>query len=221
MKIHQYTLTILFSVILFNSSAQAQFSLGIRGGYVRAWEEYGDVNLPADARIHVDRMQYTALAYYSINKYLRVGVEPGFVQRGAACIPGWVEAPGGFTGDTKFLLNYVELPIMIQGSLPVFKQLHLQAKAGYGISYIVSASMETSFPGTDQPSVMSKLDFAANPNLRKWDNGLYGAAGFAYYFGKNQLFAETVFYAASRDFDQENTSKNRSIHIGIGYMRSF
>lgn len=219
MKINQYLFTILFCSVFYN--VQAQFSLGVRGGYIRAWEEYGDVNLPPDAQIHVERIQFTTLAYYTINKYLSIGLEPGFAQRGAACIPGWNNGPGGFIGDTKFLLNYVELPLMIKGILPVLKQLHLQGKVGYGISRIVSASQETSFPGIDQAPVKSKLDFAVNPNLRKWDNGVYGSVGIAYNLGKNQLFAETVFYAASRDFDQMSTSQNRSIHIGIGYMRSF
>ncbi len=214
--------TLLTAIIcLLAFDLHAQFSLGVRGGFTRSWEEYGAVTLPNDATIHVDRLQVSGLAYYSFGKYFSVGIEPGFVQRGAACIPGWNGGGGLFVGDTKFLLNYVELPLMAKVSVPLYRQLKIFGKAGYGVARIVSAYEETSFLGTDQATIKSSLDFDANPSLQKWDHGLYGSVGLSFDIGANQIFVESLYYAGQRDFDTSFTSKNRGYHLGIGYMRRF
>ncbi|OJJ18697.1 hypothetical protein BKI52_24130 [marine bacterium AO1-C] len=212
--------TLLTAVIcLLALDIQAQFSVGVRGGFTRSWEEYGNVALPDDATIHVDRLQVSALAYYSVNKYFSFGIEPGFVQRGAACIPGF--GGGLFVGDTKFLLNYVELPLMARVSIPIFRQFKVFGKAGYGLARIVSAYQETAFLGTDQPTIREILDFDSSPRYQKWDHGLYGSLGFSFDIGANQLFVESLYYAGQRDFDEFQTSKNRGYHLGVGYMRRF
>ncbi|HAS40982.1 MAG TPA: hypothetical protein DCS93_10900 [Microscillaceae bacterium] len=214
--------TLLTTIIICCAfDIQAQFSLGVRGGFTRSWEEYGNVSLPDDATIHVDRLQVSGLVYYTFNKYFSIGIEPGFVQRGAACVPGFNGGGGAFVGDTKFLLNYVELPLMAKVNIPIYGKLKVFGKAGYGIARITSANLETAFLGTDQPTIKRPLDLDTDNRYRKWDNGLYGSLGFSFDVGANQLFVESLYYAGQRDFDTSFTSKNRGFHLGIGYMRYF
>lgn len=200
------------------SQAFAQFSVGIRGSYVKAWEEYGNVGLPDDAQIHVHGFQVSALAYYSLNKYLQVGIEPGFVRRGAACEPGFII----FNNDTKLLLNYVELPIMLKGRLPLLNnKLEIFGKVGYGVSRLTSAHRELMMLGTTEPPIKIKLDVNNNESLNNFDHGLYGGLGVGFNMGKNQLFLEANFYHGMKDVDTWNTSKNRSMQLGAGYMIGF
>src|SRR6185369_7803856 len=99
------TLTLLlFCLFVFANHLGAQVSLGFRAGYNNSWENYGDVNLPDNAKTHVNGMHFTGLAYVKADQYFSIGVEPGYVQKGAACFPGSFL----FFYDTKFQLNYIE-----------------------------------------------------------------------------------------------------------------
>src|SRR5258706_10912626 len=112
--------TLLFSLICCFSFFQinAQFSVGVRGGVNKAWEDYGDVEVPPNAQTHVFGFQTSALAYFEISKHFSIGVEPGYAQRGAACVPEFIT----FQGDSKLLFNYVELPLMLSLKFPVLKE---------------------------------------------------------------------------------------------------
>ena len=72
MKISKYLFLLLS--FLFAYQLQAQFSLGIKGGYTNAWAEYGDIGLPEDAKIDVDGFNLSALAYIKINTYFQIGI---------------------------------------------------------------------------------------------------------------------------------------------------
>ena len=81
-----------------------------------------------------------------INKYIEFGVEPGFIRRGAACVPGWnggINPEPIFPGDSKFVLDYIEMPIMAKFNLPLFKdKFEISGKAGYGGSMLVKSIRE-------------------------------------------------------------------------------
>ncbi|MCH8331039.1 MAG: hypothetical protein IH946_06625, partial [Bacteroidetes bacterium] len=132
MKISKQLLVIFFCCLSFQISAQ--FSFGVRTGYIKAWENYGDVVLPPNAKIHVNRHYMSTLVNFEINKLFRVGIEPGYIHRGAACEPGFSRiGTGEFTGETKLLLDYIEFPLMISAKLPVCKtKFEVFGKIGYG-----------------------------------------------------------------------------------------
>lgn len=217
------TFLFLSSFILFTFSLDAQLSIGLKAGYSNAWEEYGDIDLPADAEIDVRGFYISALAYYKLSKHISIGIEPGYVQRGAACVPGWLE----FTMDTQFKLNYLELPVFVRADKSFLNdKFVLFAKVGFGGSYLQRGTevIETTIIGLIPETVVerNKIDFKGEyASLNQFDYGLYGAFGLAYNIGNNQLFVEGTYYNALIDFDNENTSKNRSIQIGLGVMRSF
>ena len=201
----------------FSANLEAQISIGVKGGYSNAWEDYGDVELPEDAQIDVKGYYVSILSYLKINKHLQVGIEPGFVQRGAACIPGF----NPFIGDTEFRLNYIELPLMVRGNFSFAKErLEVFGKVGYGGSMVAKGTEVLTIIGSDEPPEETEIDFQNQfSSLNKYDHGLYGGFGFGFNFGKNQLFVEGNYYHGMRDFDNNNTSKNRSLQIGIGFIR--
>ena len=213
-------LLVIFSIII-SAQASAQFSIGIKGGFTKAWEDYGDVDLPEDAEIDVSGFNISGLAYYRLNNYLQVGIEPGYIQRGAACVPGW---NGGFDpifeGDTKLFLNYAELPLMVSGNVSFFqKKFEIFGKAGYGLTFLTTAYSEEIDLGSDEPAIRTKLTLDDDSsNLNRWDHGFYGGLGIAYNLGRNQFFVESDYFMGLKDAERSNTSKNRSIDFSIGYL---
>ena len=199
----------------FSFQITAQFSFGISGGTIKAWERYG-ISLPEDAKIHVNGYYVSSLVYFEISKLIRVGVEPGFVQRGAACIPEFQTiGPGTFIGDTRLLLDYIELPLMISARIPICNKLEVLGKAGYGPSVMITAFQEILFISSSEPITRTKLDI--NPfALRRYDHGIYSGLGLAFNIGDDKVFLESNYYFGLNDVDPFNTSKNRSIQLGLG-----
>lgn len=206
---------LLLGISIAHVHVQAQFSLGIKGGYTVAWEYYGEILLPDDAEIDVRGFNISALAYYQLNRFLRVGIEPGYVQRGAACVPGSFPV---FRGDTKFYLDYAELPIMASFHLPILKnKFEISAKTGYGAAFLIKAIREQALFGPDEPPIREKMELGENSILNRWDHGFYGGIGIARNLGTHQIFLESDFYLGLVDAERFNTSKNRSIDLNIGY----
>ncbi len=211
MKTTNYLFILIFCFI--SITAEAQLSFGIRAAYVKSWMEYGDAYVPAGAIIHVKRFQVSAILEHPLNQHFSIGVEPGFTQRGAACFPGW----NTFVGDTKLLLNYAELPVMMSAKIPVMNnRFELFGKGGFGVSRVITAYRHITNAGTGYPPENTKLDLD-NSNLRKWDYGFYGGLGLGYKIGENRLFLDVNYYHGLKDVDKLNTSKNRSLQYGFGY----
>lgn len=212
-------LSCLIFFLFCSTQLKAQLTIGIKGGYSNAWEDYGDVNLPDDAEIDVKGFYISLLSYYKINKHLAIGLEPGYVQRGAACRPGWEPV---FAGDTKFVLNYLELPVMIRGNFSLLKEkIEIFGKIGYGASMLQKGTeVVTSFAPINPSTIETEIDFEGKFSaLNKYDHGAYAGFGFGFNLGKNQLFVEANYYHASIDFDDNNTSLNRSLQFGVGFTR--
>ena len=215
----QITFLTCFIFCLFNSTQlDAQITIGIKGGYSNAWEEYGDVGLPDDAQIDVKGYHVSVLSYLKINKHLDIGIEPGWVQRGAACIPGWGPI---FEGDTEFKLNYLELPLMVRGNFSFAKdRIEIFGKVGYGASMVQKGTEIVTMFNSDNPPVKTEIDFKDEfSSLNKYDHGAYGGFGLGFNLGKNQLFVEANYYHGLKDFDNNNTSLNRSLQLGVGFSR--
>lgn len=203
------TLLFCFSIPMY-----AQFAIGINGGYTNAKEDYGDVILPENAETTVNRFNIHATTYYIIDTYFSVGVEPGYTGRGAACVPGFFIP----VFDTKYLLNYAELPILFKGSLPLFKnKIALFGKVGIGTSFLVAAYEEQEDLFGDLPTARMKMPLDNNGVLNRWDYGIYNGAGLSYNLSKSQIYFAFDYYYGLADAEKYNTSKNRSFNFNLGY----
>ncbi len=210
---------LILLLIISTIQVQAQWSVGIKAGYVKAWEDYGDVELPADAEIDVRGFKVAGMAYLEVGKHFQVGVEPGYVERGAACVPGWGDN-FGFVGDTKLFLKYVEMHLMLAGSYKVFRdKVEVFGKLGYGAAFLASAIQEEEVISFDEKPVITKIDLNDDGSrLNRWDHGAYGGLGIAYYLGKGKVFVESQFYNGLKDADRFNASENRSLDLSLGYL---
>ncbi len=214
-------MTVLLTIgcgCLIPTQVFAQVSLGIKGGYTRAWEEYGDVFVPENAVIHVNRVNVSLMAYYSLGKYLKVGVEPGWVERGAACVPGF----GLFTSETNLMLNYFQAPVLISGTLPMLRgKLLLSGKWGYNVAWMSAAEVETINLNWPESTMRTPVDLANSTAYNRWDHGWQGglSLGWALGTGELQMFAD--YFQGTPDAVRMMASQNRSIQIGLGYVQHF
>ena len=207
----------LFLLCLTPVLLQAQISVGLKAGYTTAWEYYNS-DLPDDAQIDVNGFNVSAMAYKPLGKHLAIGIEPGFVKRGAACIPGWEPI---FASDTKFILNYLEAPAMLSGKLPLFKgKLEALGKVGYGVSWLATAFAETTFFLPETPVTRDQIVLRKGSLLNRVDHGAYAGLGIAVPFGPGKVLLESDFYLGLRDAERFNTSQNRSVDLSLGYVIS-
>ncbi len=215
------TSTSIFVLLLCCLSyySKGQVSVGFRASYGKAWEDYGDAVVPENAVTHIPACQLSGLLNFEAGKVFGIGIEPGFVRRGAACIPEFVT----FTSDRKIMCNYAEMPLILTARTPVSNgKFEIFGKAGYGMSYMVSGSeVFIDRTGANDPNVVP-FNFK-NPfgiNVHRWDNGIYVGLGIGYHLSFGQVFLETNGYMGMRNVSEYSTSKSRNIHVGIGYKIS-
>jgi len=92
---------------------------------------------------------------------------------------------------------------------------------GYGLSVLQKGTEIETPLGSDDPPIEVDIDFEGRfSSLNKYDNGMYSGIGLGFNFGKNQIFFEGNYYHSLKDFDDNNTSENRSLQIGIGFVRN-
>src|SRR5687768_10276819 len=153
MKKSTFAFTIaMLSIVI---SLQAQVTVGLKTGYVNAWQYYGDVEIPDNANTHVHAYQVSLTSEFQMISFLRLHLEPTFIRRGAACEPGFLI----FNSDTRLLMNYVELPILISAHLPSCdKKWLMYFKTGYAASRAVSANRFSKPVGSDDYTNKEKLD---------------------------------------------------------------
>ncbi len=218
----KFKLVLVFAFLLtvqFNVFSQSYF--GIKGGYTNAWPDYGQTVLPDNAQTDVNGLNFSLLYYKPLNKHFHIGIEPGFIQRGAACFPGWQPV---FVGDTKVKLNYVELPIMASFNVPLSKtNFGIYAKLGYGAAFLLSAMQELIDLNSKAAPIRSRIDLGADDSrLIRIDHGLHSSLGIAYTIGNNhKLILESNFYYGLSNYDKINVAKNRSLNVSVGYVMGF
>lgn len=212
------TITLTLILIFIGFYLNAQVSLGLRTSYVQAHQDYGDVEVPEDAKIHIHGIQVSLLSRFDLNKFLSLHLEPGFIRRGAACEPAFLV----FNSDTRFLLDYVELPFFISARLPACnKSCELYFKTGYSISRLHSAHRERLQIGTDEPVTSSPVTIGGRWGAARSDHGFHLGIGFAYIVGKGQIVLDMSYYKGFVDVIPFTTSKNISAQLGLGYMHNF
>ena len=211
----------IFIFFLFSIHSHAQFSLGLKGGATKAWQNYGEVELPEDAVTHVWGYNISLMTYYKLGNHIELGMEPGYIKRGAACIPGWnIGSQPVFEGDTKFLLDYVEIPLFVYGKVPVYKdRIRFMAKAGYGISFMIKAIREEMIIDSDSPPNRFEMATRQSSLLNWIDHGFYFGSGFELKIKNHYVFLESDFYLSPVDTEKFNTSQNRNISFCIGVKK--
>lgn len=217
MKRIKYIILLLICLITFK--AQTQISIGLKTGYTHAWQNYGDITLPDNAVVHINGFNISVLGYVELNKYFELGIEPGYIKRGAACVPGWnIGIMPIFLSDTKFYLDYIELPLILSGKINTWNdRLTVFGKLGYGGSFLARAFREDITDVQNQVFI-SEINLRQSTNfLKRWNHGIYTGAGIGYNIKKHQVFFSADYYIGLIDVDRINVSKNRNLNFNVGY----
>jgi len=216
---------ILTVVLTVSLSSISQLRLGASSGYTRAWQSYGDVILPDEAITHIHGFNTEVQLYYRWNRFFSLGIEPAFTRRGAACVPGWnggINPNPVFPGDSRFLLDYVEAPLMAQGNFGFFgNRFVVQPALGYGWSVMVNGREEVVNLETGDVENTRDMGIGQGTNLNRWDHGLHGALKIGWQFGRHVIFVESAYYFGLKDAEVWNTSRNRALNCNLGYRFSW
>lgn len=215
--------TFLLLLILAVSVTTAQTTLTIKAQAGKSWQNYGD-DFPINGYDqNITHYGFSAELFRDINPHFALGIGPGYMRRGAACEPGFFN--GDFIADpflavdATIFLDYVQIPFLVRGTLPLFGKLEVFGQGGAGFSYLVGGFRDiTTFfvpPSTER----RKLDFeGADQNLNRFDFGWSSTLGFAYPIGKGKLRVSGDHYNSFLDMNQRNTSLNRNWAVGLSYQ---
>lgn len=214
------SMALFFLVIAFISNAQ--ISVGGHAGYTRAFQYYGNVPLPEDGVRHIHGHNVSISINQRLSPFFSFGFEPGLTRRGAACVPGWNLQPNPiFRGDTRFKLDYLELPLHLQGHIAFGKgRFELSPSIGYSISSIVKGTREMVNLDTKEIIESGPLDIGRFSQIRRLDQGAIAGLRIARNIGRYQIYAKTSYYLGLRNVDRWNVSKNRALNVSIGYLFS-
>lgn len=216
------TVQILFvSLFCFLTiSLSAQFSVGLKAGYVDAWANYG--NYSKKATSNVNGFQVSGLIYYQFNNWLKIGIEPGVVRRGYFYDPVLCF---DFCEASRSIMNYIELPVMVQFNVekedkPVF----LFGKLGFGASRMISGYRVYKSGSSTHEMTDKKYDYNYSLfDFYAFDFGSYAGAGMGVKFLKSRLFVETRYYHSLKltNANWKQFSKTRSLEYSLGYLHQF
>jgi len=217
------TLAAITCFLILATVSQAQISIAAHAGYTLAWEDYGDIILPEDAVIHIHGFHAAAAINYTLSKRISLATEPGLTRRGAACVPGWnqgINPNPNFPADTRFLLDYAELPMLFQMHFGFGQgRFELVPSLGYSTAMMLRGTEETIDLETKKVVNSRLLDIGgAFGEVRRFDHGAKCGLKLARNFVGYQVYAKTSFYMAMRDASPGLSSKNRALDLSIGYM---
>lgn len=195
----------------------AQFYAGVKSGYTKAWQDYGNTRLPADAKTHNHSYHLSTVFNYQVNTWLGLRAEPGYVRRGAACEPGFIN----FNSDTKLSVHYVNIPIGFVFLSPTFlNRFRFYSKIAASMSSVLSGTRKImSLPNGDLLT-KEKLNFDPEERYNQIVIGFQGGLGANFALGEHQIFVESVCYHGMLDVDSWNTSNNKTLQISVGYLIS-
>jgi hypothetical protein len=204
---------IVASFVLLSIQLAGQTAVGVLGGLNRSHEQY-DVELPDDARTHVYGYHASAYLETALLNRLRLAVEAGYIQRGAACEPGFII----FNQDTELRLNYGRLAPSLLLDVLRLGEFSAQIYAGGEGSYLFSGN-RTITNMVDGSKFERSLDLQdENSNMNRFDYGYNFGLMLRYGAGPGHVVARAGGYRGLAQIDRENFSLSRDWLASVGYL---
>jgi hypothetical protein len=210
-------IVLIGAALLLPFSANAQITYGIQVTRNHAWQQYKAGTFNEDLDLKVWGYGFAFTIERKLSKYFSVVAEPGIIQRGAKCLPGY---PPGTYGDVVLNANYFSLPLLYKARFPLFKE-HLFVTAAIGPNTAWFVSGTTTFVSNNPkfPDDVFKLDLK-NSGFNRLDVGVDGTVGMSVPIKKGFIDANLRYNYGVRDVDKSYVSKNRSVSYQIGYRMS-
>ncbi len=213
---NRFRISLLLLLQFGAGSAFSQLSFGAKITANHNWQKYDEGTNAANNDLSVWGMGTSVSAMYSVGSHFAVGVEPGLVQRGTKCLPGYILP---YPGDAKIVCNFIEMPIVAQINWKTWQdRILFFGKIGGGVSRAVGGYKEISSWNPEVPVKRSGLVIKDENWIRKWEKGLQGSIGVGVKAGTGYINLETRYYHALNDFSKNATSKNRSLGYSLGYL---
>lgn len=203
------------AAVLFFTTLQAQASFGVVSGYNRSQTKY-DVEVPEDAHTHINSWHVSGLLTLPLANRLKLNADFGFIQRGAACMPGWVN----FNQDSELRLEYAQISTNISWDIIRLKRLTISGYLGAGGSHLLSANEQVEDQWSDN-TIRREVDLGDDSRLNRMDLGANYGGYIKYRVGCGELVSRIGGYRGFRQVNKENFSQNRDFLLSLGYAQSF
>lgn len=221
-------------LIALGASAQAQLTLGLKGGSALSdWNATSDTSDIDIISKYGGNFSF-ALEYQFIDK-LSIRVEPGWSGRGATIHQeGSQSFPDGITYvgyyREEYDINYFDLPVMGQLNLGD-GPLRLRFLVGYNFSYATGGEVTEIFVVDPPINGISNLSNTEKINFedRQWntrDNAVILGGGLNFFFGRHvALRLDARYFIGQSDLflDDIREAQNRTwmLNIGLEYRFEF
>ncbi len=207
---------LILPILLASSVLSGQISLGVKGGITHSWLQYTEGSYDETADLTVWGANTAVTFNYRFSRLWSLQAEPGWVQRGSKCFPGYV-LPIGI--DAIFSGNYVTLPLMAQIDVPIYGRLQVFAAAGPSISWLASAKLTRSGYGFgDADDQVERIDFKTDTRYARLDYGATGVAGLGLRVGPGTIQLDTRYYVGIKDVNKALRSRSRNLDFRVGYV---
>lgn len=213
------TFVLFFLLLCASVTVHAQYTVGIKVGYHKAWQDYGDDFFIDGFDGKIKGFSTSLIAYRSLGKHFDIGAEPSYIRRGAACEPGFFIDNPYLTGDATLYANYVSLPVFLRNHYPLFRgRMNCSVKLGGSASWLVDGYRHLNLEWTGVIDQVQDINFEDEPNLKRWDSGLQAGAGIGLNIGPGLLQFEYEYYYSLMDMNRQITSKNRNAGLIMAYL---
>lgn len=141
----------------------------------------------------------------------------GFKSREIAIVVDHDEYGEYIYSNSTLRLNYLEIPFLFKGVLPVDEKIRTNAFAGPYLAVGLNGKAVSRYEGI---SYKEKYDvqFGDESGMRRFDMGIRLGGGFEYKSYTIQLFYDQGFLNIARGNGYESKSKNKSLGVSLGYI---
>lgn len=199
-------LTLLSSTVLF-----AQVSVGIKGSAQLANQKYSSSGISI-AGDNIVGFQAGLLLNAPLSDQLSLRPQLLYSTKGTKLSGSLL----GGAGESKAVINYLELPIQVAYSLEAGNG-NVVIGAGPYVAYALNGKATSTFSGQ---SITESLDFNSVGAQKRFDYGLYLSAGYELYSGLGLSFhyAPGLANLTNSANSADGTTKNTSYGISLSYF---
>ena len=221
---------LFFAIILtaFTYTANAQFSVGIRSGFLVSHMDYnGNTEIASNISQSTVNPWIGIMGDYMINDNFSIKSGVNYMTRGTNIgvqsdinLLG-INVPVGVS--SQFITKSIDIPLSLQYSIPFHSDWSIYGFGGIGLTKTLSAKIES------QAQAFLSINLPAVPVSTESFNDLesFGNIGIGskYYLGHGNLFGEISyqhsFESVAPQMIVDLDIKNKGFSVSIGYAMSF
>ena len=196
-------------LLLLASPAQAQVSIGIKGG-INVTSVSTDAGYNTGGVQNAFGLHLAALLEFALSDHFAVQPELNYIQKGYRVDIG--------TTNVNWIFNQVDIHLLAKYNYSISDRFKGYVNAGPTFGPVLDAYKK---PDNGDKVV---LDFDKDL-IKKWDYGITGGLGFGIVAGEGLLFIDGRYMLSLDDIFEESANKGKFRRVGfdytIGYLVPF